>query len=160
MRVGVLMLYGGTSCPFSPNFGTEMQLMSRIFSPTLVPPRRGSHVYTGASALPLLLLGPTTSAVPKYEAATDPAAAAPLKLGRIGMPLARDEMPDSCQPLSSPLATGLSIPPLATSGRNAFHDTFSTWVRSEPSTPYVRPGSYGSIAEYSPPSVPRLRLSV
>ena len=64
VRVGVRILYGGTRSPFFPNSGTEMQLMSRIFSPILLPPARGSQVYTGARALPPLLLGPTTSAVP------------------------------------------------------------------------------------------------
>ena len=51
------------------------------------------------------------------------------------MPLASDEMPESCQPFSSPRRTALSILPLAPSGRKAFHDTFRTWVRSVAQTP-------------------------
>src|SRR6185436_7633623 len=101
-----------------------MQLMSRIFSPTLLPSSRGSHVKTGTSALPLVLLGPTMSAVPKYVAETAPLAAAPVKDGRIGIPLASDEIPDNCQPFRRPLPKPLSIEPFAPSGSRAFHDTF------------------------------------
>ena len=63
------------------------------------------------------------------------AAASPVKLSLMGMPLASDEMPESCQPFSRPRPTALFIPPRAPSGRNAFHETFRTCVRSWPDTP-------------------------
>ena len=43
-RVGVRRSYGGSTCPVSPKAGNPMQLMSKIFSPTLLPSSRGSHV--------------------------------------------------------------------------------------------------------------------
>src|SRR2546426_9322644 len=105
-------------------------------------------------------LGPTTSVVPKKAAETLLLPAAPVKLRKIGMPLAIDEMPDTCHPFRRPRASGLFIDPVAPSGRSAFHDTFKVCVRSSRSTPYVRFGSYGSMLLYSPPRVPRLRPSV
>src|SRR5215212_8582361 len=128
-RVGCRMLYGGTRSPFSPNAGTEMQLMSSIFSPTLVPSRLGLHVYTGARPLPPPdATGPITSAVPKYAAEIPLLAASPLKLSRKGIPLAIDEMPETCHPFRTPRPTGLFIGPFAASGRNAFQDTFRMCV--------------------------------
>src|SRR6266542_426137 len=121
------MLYGGTKSPFSPNFGTEMQFRSRTFSPTSDPGSVGSHVYTGARPFPPAPPpGPMTSAVPKNAAEIAPDPASPEKLSRYGIPLAIDEMPDTCQPFRSPRPIGLFMPPFAASGRKAFHDTFST----------------------------------
>ncbi len=44
MPVGVRRSYGGRTSPISPKAGKPMQLMSRIFSPTLLPSSRGSQV--------------------------------------------------------------------------------------------------------------------
>src|ERR1700730_16550486 len=122
-----------------------MQLMLKSLSPTPEPLVRGSHVYTGARPLPRpslpLCLGPATSAEPKYAAEMVLLPASPVKVSRIGMPLATDEMPETCQPLSSPRPSGLFIAPLAPSGSSAFHEALRVCVRSESRMPYVRPGS-------------------
>ena len=118
MRVGVRMLYGGMRSPFSPNSGTAMQLMSRIFSPTFVPPaaadrmcrRRERRCRRRCSARP-------------HRRSRNSAATIRLpqrhqqKPRRIGMPLAIEEMPDSCQPFEQPAADRLSIAALGPVGQ-------------------------------------------
>ncbi len=75
------------------------------------------------------------SGVPKIAWVTPSPPAWPPKPRKIGTPLAIVEMPESCQPFSTPRMTGLSSAPRAPSGRKAFHDRLKMCVRSSGSTP-------------------------